>query len=673
MGDDRTAQLEEFQLVLDATVAYLRAQASAELDYAAVIRIERAAFIRANAILVDLGLFESTGDGRQVTDELLSAAVSDADAARQDAASQVHADIGPVLDDGPEGVADDVNRQLSDEASVEVEPVIEALEFVESDIAESDEDPPSDFESAGDTDAGIEVASLVAGTSEGSAAQAGKQRGDVEVDSDFDVFDDEPTAQPGTMTPMPVPRSGDYEVEQEEIGELDLEDLVELEDMDFEEGETGEIGHVAASAADASEERPRPLLPDFDFDDDSDEQDATVVFAIGSPENSDIAAMLAEESEKDDRIARLQVDEAAQGVDEDDEREGVASAVIEPESFDLMPDVSGEGADDEVDFGEIEIADDRGALDEMSTDADEEESEDQGPAPLDMGASVSIGVGGPRVAVGTGVQPGLYGNPNMPTIREGAAPSAAAVQISATAGVSARGSGGSVFEEEAEVLEVGAIEDYDDEYEEDEDSEVGSGFRLNMQSHDDDDEYEDEDEDEEEEDEDEKELPPAPVIPAGPSPQQISAALKAAYAATESGNMRAGVDLFSDVIDADPDNVAAHVGRGRLFLDLGDYTRAMSDFMVGEEIDESSPEPQVAIGDLYFARKDYRKAIDYFNDALALSPNHAMAVCRRGISHYYRKNYPEALADLRKAESIDEDIPNIGTYITMAKKKSRKR
>jgi tetratricopeptide (TPR) repeat protein len=137
--------------------------------------------------------------------------------------------------------------------------------------------------------------------------------------------------------------------------------------------------------------------------------------------------------------------------------------------------------------------------------------------------------------------------------------------------------------------------------------------------------------------------------------------------------MRAGVDLFSDVIDADPDNVAAHVGRGRLFLDLGDYTRAMSDFMVGEEIDESSPEPQVAIGDLYFARKDYRKAIDYFNDALALSPNHAMAVCRRGISHYYRKNYPEALADLRKAESIDEDIPNIGTYITMAKKKSRKR
>ena len=66
--------------------------------------------------------------------------------------------------------------------------------------------------------------------------------------------------------------------------------------------------------------------------------------------------------------------------------------------------------------------------------------------------------------------------------------------------------------------------------------------------------------------------------------------------------MQQGVNLFSDVLDADPDCVEAFVGRGRLYLDLGDYSRAMSDFMTSEDLSPDNPEPQVAIGDLYFAR-----------------------------------------------------------------------
>ena len=94
--------------------------------------------------------------------------------------------------------------------------------------------------------------------------------------------------------------------------------------------------------------------------------------------------------------------------------------------------------------------------------------------------------------------------------------------------------------------------------------------------------------------------------------------------------------------------------------------------MVAEDLDSSSPEPQIAIGDLYFARKDYRKAIEYFDAALEMSPDHAMAYCRRGISHYYRKSYDLALDDLNRAEQLDDDIPNIGTYISMAKKKNKR-
>jgi len=153
------------------------------------------------------------------------------------------------------------------------------------------------------------------------------------------------------------------------------------------------------------------------------------------------------------------------------------------------------------------------------------------------------------------------------------------------------------------------------------------------------------------------------------SRDQLADTLDRARRAAKQGNIEVGVNFFSDVLDADPDNVEAYIGRGRLYLDVGDYARAMSDFTVAEDLDPRSPEPQVAVGDLYFARKDYKKAIEYFDQALQMKPDHAMAFCRRGISHYYKKNYKQALGDLNEAVRLDKDIPNIQTFVSMAKKK----
>lgn len=222
------------------------------------------------------------------------------------------------------------------------------------------------------------------------------------------------------------------------------------------------------------------------------------------------------------------------------------------------------------------------------------------------------------------------------------------------------------LEEEHEPIAVGAVEDYEEDWDEVSVESGGSGFRVVAQ------EYVDEDEEWEEEEPEDFPEPPPPPPPPTPTGEELRAIFEAARAAAEAGDMQRGADLYSDVIDVEPENVDAHVGRGRLYLDLGDYTRAMSDFMVAEELAPDSPEPQIAIGDLYFARKDYRKAIEYFDAALEMTPDHAMAFCRRGISHYYRKNYVESLEDLLRAQSLDPEIPNIATYISMARKKARR-
>lgn len=245
---------------------------------------------------------------------------------------------------------------------------------------------------------------------------------------------------------------------------------------------------------------------------------------------------------------------------------------------------------------------------------------------------------------------------SVPTIRESgeARPRGAAVQL----GVGDQAGTPKVLglEEEFEPLEMGEAEG---------DVPVGEGFQIQVE------EYDDVYEEIEEEKPDVMPVPAPPPPPrVGPGKAEIRALLDEAHEAVKGGQNERAVDLFSDVLDADPDNVEGHIGRGRLYLDLADYARAMSDFTVAEDIDENSPEPQVAIGDLYFARKDYRKAIDYFSAALQMSPNHAMAYCRRGISHYYRKNYVEALDDLLRAQRIDNEIPNISTFVAMAKKKA---
>ena len=92
----------------------------------------------------------------------------------------------------------------------------------------------------------------------------------------------------------------------------------------------------------------------------------------------------------------------------------------------------------------------------------------------------------------------------------------------------------------------------------------------------------------------------------------------------------------------------------------------MSDFLLSQDYAAHSPEPHVEMGDLFFARKDYGRAIGHYDDALQIQPEHAMALCRRGISHHHIRRHSQAVEDLKQAARIDPNIPNIARYIRMA-------
>ena len=91
----------------------------------------------------------------------------------------------------------------------------------------------------------------------------------------------------------------------------------------------------------------------------------------------------------------------------------------------------------------------------------------------------------------------------------------------------------------------------------------------------------------------------------------------------------------------------------------------MSDFPKAQDSAPHSPLPHVELGDLFFARKDYSRAVQHYTDALERDPGHAMALCRRGICQHYRRRPDSALDDLRSAARINPEIANIDRYIRM--------
>jgi thioredoxin-like negative regulator of GroEL len=153
------------------------------------------------------------------------------------------------------------------------------------------------------------------------------------------------------------------------------------------------------------------------------------------------------------------------------------------------------------------------------------------------------------------------------------------------------------------------------------------------------------------------------------SRSKMAELMREADYARHRNDFQGAAQMLTDVLDSDPSHYEAHLARGRLYLDLGDYNRAMSDFVAAEDLDPDSPTPPAAIGELYFARKDYVRAIEYFDAVLLLTPDDAEVTMRRGLSHFYRKNYPPAVHDLRRARALDPDLPNIARHLELAERK----
>jgi tetratricopeptide (TPR) repeat protein len=154
-----------------------------------------------------------------------------------------------------------------------------------------------------------------------------------------------------------------------------------------------------------------------------------------------------------------------------------------------------------------------------------------------------------------------------------------------------------------------------------------------------------------------------------PDAARNQALLAEARGAVQRSDFSTALVALSDLIEVAPAHYEAWLTRGRIFRDLGEFDRAMADLTKAETLSPYSPEPPIAMGELCYARKDYARAVAYYDTALVMVPDDAATYERRGLAHFHRKNNVLALEDFRRAKKLDPASPTIAAHLAMTEKR----
>lgn len=163
------------------------------------------------------------------------------------------------------------------------------------------------------------------------------------------------------------------------------------------------------------------------------------------------------------------------------------------------------------------------------------------------------------------------------------------------------------------------------------------------------------------------------------------------------GNYKEGIEIFDEILSADPSYYDAWYYKGKAYRDLGEsenailcldkaieinpkfreavYLRNQISHSLGESIDKNYDNNQIAspivseserlndLGVNYYNMADYDTAIQYFNKALEVDPNSTLYYNNIVLAFYYKGDYDKTIEYCKKAIEIDPKNTQAHTYI----------
>ena len=124
----------------------------------------------------------------------------------------------------------------------------------------------------------------------------------------------------------------------------------------------------------------------------------------------------------------------------------------------------------------------------------------------------------------------------------------------------------------------------------------------------------------------------------------------------ESKDYEKAIEQYEKVLEKEPENADAWFNRGFARVEKGDYEKAIKDFdLYIEKIDPYDSYAYNNRGVAYLRYKQNERAVENFNKAIELNPNHARSYNNRGIVNHNLKQYERAIEDYNKAIELDPE------------------
>lgn len=142
--------------------------------------------------------------------------------------------------------------------------------------------------------------------------------------------------------------------------------------------------------------------------------------------------------------------------------------------------------------------------------------------------------------------------------------------------------------------------------------------------------------------------------------------MQRAQAAFLQGDYQTALVEFNNVINDDPSNVEAYIGRGLTLLQMGQPLAAQNSFEAVIDIapDSDDTRPYVQLTQISLAQGEFASALEYINTAIeAVEEPSASLLVHRGRVYLAMADYPSALSDFEAAQLADADYNEAYLYL----------
>lgn len=122
-------------------------------------------------------------------------------------------------------------------------------------------------------------------------------------------------------------------------------------------------------------------------------------------------------------------------------------------------------------------------------------------------------------------------------------------------------------------------------------------------------------------------------------------------------------DCYTEAVKADPTNLDAHRGLGRVYVDLGDFQRAEETF---KKAQAKFPRESIfwyELGQMHNRRKDFTQAVACLNKALDMEPENRLYLTTLGFTLARGGRNEESVAVLTRAMGLASAHYNVGRML----------